>query len=309
MATYKIRTATIKNQYYQEYLRKAQVLQNQLLTENISNTDINDNVISDSPALNKEIEINHQLLGYIDKQLQQNVQINRELHDVEAALETVKQIKSDIDEQINRIDGNLILSRLLNRQLEEIPNIELSLNLDELLPNFNLWLYDLRNYRDSLFDTAGYVNAMTKKDPDLSPVKQDLEKLIKQRKYLYDKLYQSMTEASTSAMSLKIKYSEFTSLKTDILSTINEHLFWLKSNYPLSSDYFTSFIPMAKAQLTNFNSSLMFTLDNKARTAPLLIFLIPLTVIALIVNSLKETIQRIDNKAALKLDKQVIIFT
>ena len=112
MATYKIRTATIKNQYYQEYLRKAQVLQNQLLTENISNTDINDNVISDSPALNKEIEINHQLLGYIDKQLQQNVQINRELHDVEAALETVKQIKSDIDEQINRIDGNLILSRL-----------------------------------------------------------------------------------------------------------------------------------------------------------------------------------------------------
>ncbi|WP_277296367.1 mechanosensitive ion channel domain-containing protein [Succinatimonas hippei] len=304
MATYKIRTATIKNQYYQEYLRKAQVLQNQLLTENISNTDINDNVISDSPALNKEIEINHQLLGYIDKQLQQNVQINRELHDVEAALETVKQIKSDIDEQINRIDGNLILSRLLNRQLEEIPNIELSLNLDELLPNFNLWLYDLRNYRDSLFDTAGYVNAMTKKDPDLSPVKQDLEKLIKQRKDLYDKLYQSMTEASTSAMSLKIKYSEFTSLKTDILSTINEHLFWLKSNYPLSSDYFTSFIPMAKAQLTNFNSSLMFTLDNKARTAPLLIFLIPLTVIALIVNSLKETIQRIDNKAALKLDKQ-----
>ena len=33
MATYRIRTATIKNQYYQECLRKAQTLQNQLLTK------------------------------------------------------------------------------------------------------------------------------------------------------------------------------------------------------------------------------------------------------------------------------------
>ena len=304
MATYRIRTATIKNQYYQECLRKAQTLQNQLLTKDIANTDITDNVISDNPALKKELEINHQISGHIDKQLQQNVQINRQLHDVEAALETVKQINSDIDEQISRIDGNLILSRLLNRQLEEIPNIELSLNLDELLPNFNLWLYDLRNYRDSLFDTAGYVNNMTEKDPDLVPIKQDLEKIIKQRKDLYDKLYQAMTEASTTAMTLKIKYAEFTDLKNDILSTINEHLFWLKSNYPISSDYVTSFIPMAKAQILAFNSSLMNTLDNKARTIPLFIFLIPLTVIALIVNSLKETILRTDNKAALKLDKQ-----
>lgn len=303
MATYKIRTATLKNQYYQEYLRKAQVRQNQFLTENLSSSDVNDNVVSDNPALNKEIETNHQLLAYIDRQLQQNMQINRELHDVEAALETVKQIKSDIDEQINRIDGNLILSRLLNRQLEEIPNIELSLNLDELLPNFNLWLYDLRNYRDSLFDTTGYVDTMTKTDPDLSSVKQDLERIIKQRKDLYDKLYQAMTEASTTAMTLKIKYSEFSSLKNDILSTINEHLFWLKSNYPISSDFFTSFIPMAKAQLTSFNSSLMFTLDNKSRAVPLLIFLIPLTVIAFVVNSLKKTILRTDNKAAFKLDK------
>ena len=147
MATYRIRTATIKNQYYQECLRKAQTLQNQLLTKDIANTDITDNVISDNPALKKELENNHQISGHIDKQLQQNVQINRQLHDVEAALETVKQINSDIDEQINRIDGNLILSRLLNRQLEEIPNIELSLNLDEL---FELSNYSLQMLQENL---------------------------------------------------------------------------------------------------------------------------------------------------------------
>ena len=70
MATYRIRTATIKNQYYQECLRKAQTLQNQLLTKDIANTDITDNVISDNPALKKELEINHQISGHIDKQLQ-----------------------------------------------------------------------------------------------------------------------------------------------------------------------------------------------------------------------------------------------
>lgn len=303
MATYKIRTATVKNQYYQEYLRKAQALQNRLLTETIASTDTDDEVISDKPAIVKELTANHQLSGYIDKQIQQNIQINRELQDVTSALETVKQISSDVNEQIDRIDGNLILSRLLNRQLEEIPNIELSFNLDELLPNFNLWLYDLRNYRDELFDTAGYVDDMIKKDPNLSSLQQDLETVIKQRKDLYDKLYQVMTEASTTAMTLKIKHSEFNTLKSELLSTINEHLFWLKSNYPVGSDFIISFIPMAKAQLADFSASLSNTLENKAGMLPLIFFLIPLAIIAFIINSLKNTIKRTDNKAALKLDK------
>ena len=303
MATYRIRTATVKNQYYQDYLRQAQALQNALITKDIATKDNENANLSDNPRIAHELAANRQISQYIDNQLQQNIQLSRELHEVEAALETVKQIKDDIDEQISRIDGNLILSRLLNRQLEELPNISLSLNLDEVLPNFNLWLYDLRNYRDSLFDTTAYVNDMIDKDPELMPLKADLQNIIKQRKDLYDNLYQAITEASTKAMNLKIKYSEFASLKSEILATINEHLFWLKSNYPLGSEFVANFIPMAKVQLNNIALSVNNVIENKSRVLPLVIFLIPFTVIAFFVYSLREVIRRADNKTALKLDK------
>ena len=304
IATYKIRISTLQNQYYQDYLRQAQNLQNKLISQEIINSEItSDTKNNEHPLIQKELETNNQISLYIDRQLQQNIQLTRELSSVESALEVVKQINKDLKDQLNQIDGNLVLSRLLNRQQEEIPNIDISFNLDEILPNLNLWLYDLRNYRDRLFDTKSFVQNMIATNPELAPFKTDLGKIIKHRRDLYDKLYQEISEASTNATALKLKYTEYSTLKTKVSEEINEHLFWLKSNYPLGPDFLSSFFSLASTQLHNFIAGFNNLTINPITILPLTLLCLPFIIAYLIIGILKNIIVNFDNRLASYLDK------
>lgn len=67
-------------------------------------------------------------------------------------------MQKDLDNQIKELGKSLVLSRLLNKQLSLLPNVQLSYDLDEVIANLNIYIYELREQTDKLLDIELIVN-------------------------------------------------------------------------------------------------------------------------------------------------------
>ncbi|MBO8414849.1 MAG: mechanosensitive ion channel [Proteobacteria bacterium] len=305
LANYRIHINTIKNDYLVSYIHALQTAQRELSTAGLAKAQEEDSELSKyNAALQQQISANQQISSYIDKQLQDNQRLSQELQQVQTALNIVNQIEDTLDEQLSGVNGSLFLSRLLNRQQSEIPNVKISFNLDELIPNLNVWLYDLRSYRDELFDIDNYCAGLIAKYPELAQHQDDLKELMHQRRSLFDELYQSMSSGLSQAINLKIKNTELQQTTARVKGTINDHLFWLSSNLPLSTDFAAAFIPTLKAQLDNIaeNTRTPGFWQNTFHTFSLLFF--PLVVIFALTMVFKPHLKRRDDQLAMRLDRK-----
>ena len=304
IANYQIRINTLKNEYLTASIRALQSKLNELAADELLLKEQNPDLNALSPELAKELKANQQIAGYIDNQLKQNAQMEQELHAVQTALNAVNQIEKTLTEQVSEINGSLMLSKLLNRQQSEIPRVSVSFNLDELIPNLNLWLYDLRSYRDELFDSEGYIAGLMAKSPQLSSHKAELENLIRHRRSLLDQLSQSMTTGLNLAINLKLQDAQLQQTTSRVNSLINDHLFWLTSNQPLGGDFVMTFVPLLNQQLSSILAHIKSPdyWSDTART--FLVLLSPLLLLALCARAGRSYLHRKDNMLALRLDKE-----
>lgn len=303
-ANYRIRIYTLKNNYLSSCIRQAQNRQNTLITEDLFRQQkaAGQQDLQSIPELQEEVAEDKEIAGYIDRQLQDNARMVQEMHDVETALTTVRQIEKSLQSQLDGLSGSLILSRLLNRQQDEIPEVKLSFNPDEMIPNLNLWLYDLRSYRDELFDTEAYVDGLIARKPVLAQYREQLEEIIRHRRALFDQLYQAMSAGMTQAVNLKLKNAELQTITQRVRGVINDHLFWLTSNQPLGKDFLFSFRPLLQEQLAAMADKVRqegFWQTACRNTGTIIV---PLLVLGLILRYFTPALRRRDDALALRLD-------
>ena len=308
VANYKLHIYGLHKDYLEKYLNLAHAHQSELLREQMLTAEQEQKCNAEqqqeqSPQLHNEFQYNQDFNSYIERALNQQGQLQRELQSVDLALTTTEQIERNLQEQLADLSGSVILSRLLNRQQGELPQIEISFNLDELIPNLNLWIYDLRNYREEIFDVQSYVDLMIAKNRDLEPYRETLAQLIRQRRVLYDDLYNVLSDTLTIANDLRNKYSELQIKGQRVHALINDHLFWLTSNQGISLDFFMALMPNLLQQgqdLVHYLYTDFLTSDNLFNY--LKIFL-PIALLGVIFFHTRRYFKRLNNKLALRLDK------
>lgn len=305
VANYKIRIYTLQKNYLSKYLNRARAYQNRLMSAQVLNgsKDSTQSTIT-TPKLSNEVKSNEDLAQQIDKVITQGSQLKKDLQDIDVALNTTQQIEQSLQEQLSDLQGSVILSRLLNRQQGELPKIKISVNLDEYIPNLNLGMYDLRNYRDTIFDVQSYVDEMVQNDSTFAPYHDQLVEIIRNRRTLLDELYNAMSDNLAMAIDLRTKTNELDSSQNRVTTLINDHLFWLKSNQGMSVDFFTNLPSTLVLQVKNF---VRFFTNEREFTDLLtnyLKVLFPLIIIGLAFYRGNQIIRRHTNNLALRLDKQ-----
>lgn len=305
IANYKIRINTLHRDYLNRYLAKARIKQNTLMSSDIINESSQDKDKKEPiPAkLATEVKSNNEITGTIDKILSDNAKLKKDLHNVTEALNTAHQIEKSIQEQLSDLSGSVILSRLLNRQQSELPKLSISFKLDELIPNLNLWMYELRRYREQIFDVQSYVNDLIRNDKSYEPYREQLVQLIRHRRALYDELYNAMSDGVTLAIDLRAKYNEFKSTTSRLKTVINDHLFWLTSNQGISVDFFVNLYPTLTLQLREFSRYISNDEVIKSTFLNYLKVLIPIILMGLIFQRAHPYFRRLTNELAMRLDK------
>ena len=305
IANYKIRINSLHRDYINKYLAKARNKQNTLMSSGvISNSNDQKQNTTPIPAkLATEVKSNTELTANIDKILVDNAKLKRDLQSVTEALNTAHQIEKNIQEQLSDLSGSVILSRLLNRQQSELPKLSISFKLDELIPNLNLWMYELRRYREQIFDVQSYVDQIIRNDKGYEPYREQLVQLIRHRRSLYDELYNAMSDGLTLAIELRAKYNEFNSTTSRLKTVINDHLFWLTSNQGISVEFFVNLYPTLILQLRDLTRYLSSETVIEETLTNYLKLLIPVIILGLIFQKAHPYFRRLSNELALRLDK------
>ena len=304
MTDYRYKILDTKLKYYQNYVtsiqnHKTEILLSSKYDEN-KKPEENINTVKD-PEILKLLKTNQNVLNYLNDARQRNSVLNQNAHEIATTLSQVQQIQKSLDAQLQDLNRSLVLSRLLNKQQSVIPEIKLSYNLDETIPDLNLWLYELKERRDALFDLNKAYEDLIKITPSLASHKKQVMAILSQRQDLYNSLYQELVNELNTSIALKIDYTDLNKLRSKVKNDITEKLFWIRSNQPISLEFLFTAIPHLSGEITAIAKKIRTEefLDNTFHT---ILNVSPLWLLAFLIIYFKNYLHQMENQLAMRLD-------
>ncbi|MCE9945178.1 mechanosensitive channel MscK [Aeromonas rivipollensis] len=210
----------------------------------------------DNPLVQKEQEINHQLSQQlISATTNLNLLAQKNLQ-AKSWLERGTQTERNLNEQVQMLKGNLLLSRILYQlyqQLEAAPST-LVKNLEEQIADLHLTQFELSQQRDQLFQKGQYLDNLiaNSRETVSEEDKANLVKLIDTRISLLDQLNRQMDAQLTNAISLQLTQQQLTRIYASIEFTLQQHIFWVSSNKPIDGKWFINWPGHAYKQVSDW---------------------------------------------------------
>ncbi|QNF14202.1 mechanosensitive channel MscK [Aeromonas jandaei] len=210
----------------------------------------------DSPLVQKEQVLNHQLSQQlISATTNLNSLVQKNLQ-AKSWLERGTQTERNLNEQVQMLKGNLLLSRILYQlyqQLEAAPTIAVK-NLEEQIADLHLAQFELSQQRDQLFQKNLYLDNLiaSSKEPVSDEDKESLAKLIDTRINLLDQLNRQLDSQLTNAISLQLTQQQLARVYASIEFTLQQHIFWVSSNKPIDFKWFISWPAQAYKQASDW---------------------------------------------------------
>lgn len=303
LSNYELKIATLKYNRTEQNVKKLtlkKTIESTGMTDPVINKDLKDK----SPFLGKIVDSISKISQYLDEHRKLNALYMHDYQEAESAFTKVEQIQRDLNNQIKELGKTLVLSRLLNKQMSMLPKVKLSYDLDEVIANLNIYIYEIKEQTDTLLSVEEKANEDIRKDPSLEPYKKDLIALYTQRRQALSELYQIMANELNTAIELKLKYASYISIREKIVSDISEQLFWVKSNQAIGYDFFKLFPTTVKYEFSRLLSKFSSEEFKQNTSNTVLLIILPLLVFSLIVITLKKRIRAANDKLALKLDRK-----
>ncbi len=209
-----------------------------------------------SPLVQREQELNHQLsqqLISVTSSLNALVQKNLQ---AKSWLERGIQTERNLNEQVQMLKGNLLLSRILYQlyqQLEAAPST-LVKNLEEQIADLHLAQFELSQQRDQLFQKNLYLDNLiaSSREPVSEEDKASLAKLLDTRINLLDQLNRQLDSQLTNAISLQLTQQQLARTHAAIEFTLQQHIFWVSSNKPIDGKWFINWPSQAYKQASDW---------------------------------------------------------
>lgn len=210
----------------------------------------------DNPLVQKEQELNYQLSQQLISSTNSLNTLAQKNLQAKSMLERGTQTERNLNEQVQMLKGNLLLSRILYQlyqQLEAAPST-LVKNLEEQIADLHLAQFELSQQRDQLFQKNQYLDNLiassgeTVSDEDRA----NLAKLIDTRIGLLDQLNRQMDAQLTNAISLQLTQQQLTRVYASIEFTLQQHIFWVSSNKPIDAKWFITWPAQAFKQASDW---------------------------------------------------------
>ena len=295
---------------YAEKIANIEAQQKQILEKigQLKGSDKQFNIVLDSKIINSDFDLLTLVndINLLQKQLEK---AEKQFHVYEEDYKQVKdanahceQIISKMMGQLKELNKNLLLSRLLNKELAILPNFQLKYNVDERITSLNINLYDIRETTSQIDSEKNNLKKIIKNNPALEPYKEQILEMYSYRKQAYDELYQTYANSLSIAIEIKSKYNSYQNIYKKIQSEIEEQLFWIKSNQPISSEFFKQLTITISQELRG----LILKLDSEEYLSTffknMFVIFSPLLVLYVIIIIFKNKLARYTDKIARRLD-------
>lgn len=194
---------------------------------------------SDSVLL-RESSLNLKLSDYLLTVTERRNQLTQRNLVVRQQLDSVQQTDQALEEQINVLQGSLLLAKILYQQKQALPQLRFDRSLADQIADTRLYQFELRQLRDTVSRPEEYVQNALKDSPpgdEHIALRTSLLDLVRSRAELLDRLNRELNAYLSESITLQLNQKQLQSMTEALRLTLDEQMFWIPSNKPLDWDW------------------------------------------------------------------------
>ncbi|RHW19597.1 mechanosensitive channel MscK [Pseudomonas jilinensis] len=197
---------------------------------------------SEHRVLREQAGLNRQLSEELLRITNQMSDLTRKNILTQQQIDSLTQIDQALEQQISVLEGSLVLSRILQQQKRNLPQVRVDSSVTELIAELRLRQFELTQLRDELATPSAYLERVLQRLPESlrEELRPDLEQVVNSRPTLVEQLITNSNNLLSLAITLQLNQRQLQQLSGDLRRTIDDQLFWVPSNRPIDKSWLTA---------------------------------------------------------------------
>ncbi|MEH6493676.1 mechanosensitive channel MscK [Halopseudomonas sp.] len=206
---------------------------------------------SQNQVLQQQSSINRELSEELLSATSQIGDLTRRNIETKQQTEHLSQVDKALEQQIDVLEGSLLLSRILHQQKNALPKVSIDSRIADQIADLRLRQFELTQLSNDLSNPDAYLNNLLLQIPvrQRDALRPGLEQMVNSRVTLVEQLNNNINTLINLAISLQINQRQLQQLSDDLKRTIDDQLFWVASSKPLDLSWVREFPAQAKRQI------------------------------------------------------------
>jgi len=210
---------------------------------------------SQNQVLQQQSAINRQLSEELLSATGEIGDLTRSNIETKQQFEQLSQVDKALEQQIDVLEGSLLLSRILHQQKNLLPKVSIDSRIADQIADLRLRQFELNQLSQDLTNPDAFLNELLLQIPvrQRDALRPGLEQMVTSRVTLVEQLNTNINTLINLAISLQISQRQLQQLSSDLKRTIDDQLFWVASSKPLDKSWLINFPNQAKNQIDSLH--------------------------------------------------------
>ena len=196
-----------------------------------------------NPVVAGQLNFNTQISKDILEETTRMNSLSQDNLRIKNVLGNLQQTQRNIEEQISSLQGTLVLSRIINKQRQSLPQDEMISGLGKRIADLRVKIFDITEFRDKLYDTDGYIKDLeqTEKVTLSAKDRAQVADLVEERRKLLSDYLSLLNNQLNLSINIELNQQQVQSISDSLQNKLQQQSFWVKSNSVMDWDWFKSF--------------------------------------------------------------------
>lgn len=245
-------------------------------------------------ALQDELNINTELSKQILEQTKYANMLSQEKLNLQNILNNLNQDQLALNEQINALEGTLVLSKIIQKQKQNLPLNKKIKDLPDQISELRIKIFDITQKRNDLYAPIKYIDHLAKKN-QTSFTDEEIDKLnqiLSDRKGLLSDLLSNLNSQLDLSISLNLIQRDISKISKELEEILIQQSFWVKSNKPINVKWIQSLPETSLLQFKSIISKINVSNNNHEYLALVSIIAVALLVLYGFIHLIKPKVQK-----------------
>ena len=214
-----------------------------------------------NPIISKELDFNTTISEELLKKTTEISQLSQDNLRIKNVLDNLQQTQRNIEEQISSLQGTLVLSRIINKQRQSLPQDKVIKGLSKQIADLRVRVFDISEFKDSLVDTQAYISKLESREKTTftDAEKAQLEEILQTRSKTLSELLKLLNNQLNLSINIELNQQQVKTISDALQQKLQQQSFWVKSNSEMDLEWFTRFPGLASYELTEISKKLEFS--------------------------------------------------
>lgn len=214
-----------------------------------------------NPVISKELDFNTAISEELLKKTTEISQLSQDNLRIKNVLDNLQQTQRNIEEQISSLQGTLVLSRIINKQRQSLPQDKVIEGLSKQIADLRVRVFDISEFKDSLVDTQAYISKLESREKTTftDAEKAQLEEILQTRSKTLSELLKLLNNQLNLSINIELNQQQVKTISDALQQKLQQQSFWVKSNSEMDLEWFTRFPRLAGYELTEISKKLDFS--------------------------------------------------